>query len=346
MVGKDAGVPTPPVNHRIVLARRPVGMVTEEDFRHEDAPVPSPEPGQALVRNLYLSLDPAMRGWMNEGDTYVPAIGIGEVVRCGGVGQVLESMSERFSPGDLVSGVVGWQEFALVAERGPLGASKLPAGTDPTMAMSVLGVTGMTAWFGLFDVGQPKEGETVVVSGAAGATGSVAAQLAKAHGCRVVGIAGGPEKCEWLRSIGLDEAIDYRGDLRAQLAAACPDGIDVYFDNVGGPILEAVLGRIRDHARVVLCGAISGYNATEPPPGPRNLAQLIIRRGRMEGFILFDYAPRFAEAQADLARRVVAGELQWKVDVVEGLAAAPSAINRLFTGGNTGKLLVKLADPS
>jgi hypothetical protein len=225
----------------------------------------------------------------------------------------------------------------------------LPPGLDPTVAIGVLGVTGMTAYFGLFDVGQPKPGDTVVVSGAAGATGSVVGQLARIEGAgTVVGIAGSAEKCAWLTDeLGFDHAINYRDDdVAVRLRVTCPDGIDVYFDNVGGPILEAVLGRIRDHARIVLCGAISGYNATEPPPGPRNLAQLIIRRGRMEGFILFDYAPRFAEAQADLARRVVAGELQWKVDVVEGLAAAPSAINRLFTGGNTGKLLVKLADPS
>jgi NADPH-dependent curcumin reductase CurA len=334
------------VNHRIVLARRPTGMVTEDDFRHEDAAIPDPGPGEALVRSLYLSLDPAMRGWMNERDTYIAAIRIGEVVRCFGVGRVIASNSEAFVAGDLVSGVLGWQEYTTVASTGPLPASKLAAGTDPTMALSVLGVTGMTAWFGLFDVGKPQPGETVVVSGAAGATGSVAAQLAKAHGCRVVGIAGGPEKCDWLLSIGLDAAVDYKADLRGQLRAACPDGVDVFFDNVGGDILEAVLTRIREHARIVLCGAISGYNATEPRPGPRNLTQLIIRRSRMEGFMIFDYASRFPQAQAGLARRVAAGELQCKVDVVDGLEAAPTAMNRLFTGGNTGKLLIKLADPS
>lgn len=339
-------VPATDVNHRIVLARRPTGMVTNEDFRHEEGAVPVPGPGEALVRNLYLSLDPAMRGWMNEGDTYVPAIGIGEVVRCGGVGQIIASKTDAFVPGDLVSGVLGWQDYAIVTSRGALRASKLPPGTDPTMAMSVLGVTGMTAWFGLFDVGRPQPGETVVVSGAAGATGSVAAQLAKASGCRVVGIAGGPDKCEWLTSIGLDAAIDHKADVGGQLRAACPDGVDVYFDNVGGKILEAVLSQVRDHARVVLCGAISGYNATEAPAGPRNLSQLIIRRSRMEGFVLFDYASRFSEARADLARRVASGELTWRVDVVDGLAAAPTALNRLFTGANTGKLLVRLAAAS
>ncbi|GAC1588936.1 MAG: NADP-dependent oxidoreductase [Acidimicrobiales bacterium] len=339
-------MPTPPSNRRIVLARRPHGLVTEEDFRHEVAELPEPAPGEAMVRNLYLSLDPAMRGWMDEGDTYVPAIGIGEVVRCGGVGEVVVSNTEDLASGDLVSGVLGWQDYALVTARGPRGVSKLAPGTDPTMAMSVLGITGLTAWFGLFEVGRPEPGETVVVSGAAGATGSVAAQLAKAHGARVVGIAGGPEKCDWLRSLGLDEAIDYRHDLRAQLKSACPDGIDVFFDNVGGEILETVLHRIRDRARIVMCGAISGYNDTTAAPGPRNLSQLIIHRGRMEGFIVFDYARRFPEAQADLARRVTSGELQWKVDIVDGLEKAPMAMNRLFNGGNTGKLLVKLADPS
>lgn len=339
-------VPTSPSNRRIVLARRPHGLVTEQDFRQEVVELPDPPPGEALVRNLYLSLDPAMRGWMDEGDTYVPAIGIGEVVRCGGVGEVVVSNTEGLVSGDLVSGVLGWQDYALVTTRGPRGVSKLQPGIDPTMAMSVLGITGLTAWFGLFDIGRPEPGETVVVSGAAGATGSVAAQLAKAHGARVVGIAGGPEKCAWLRSLGLDEAVDYRHDLRSQLESACPDGVDVFFDNVGGEILEAVLHRIRDRARIVMCGAISGYNDTVPTPGPRNLSQLIIHRARIEGFIVFDYARRFPEAQADLTRRITSGELQWKVDIVEGLEEAPMAMNRLFSGGNTGKLLVKLGDPS
>lgn len=336
----------PATNHRIVLARRPYGMVSDEDFRHEEVSAPEPGPGEVLVRNLYLSLDPAMRGWMNDQKSYVPPIGIGEVVRCGGVGEVLVSGVEGWSVGDLVTGMCGWQELCIGAARGPQAMTKLAAGTDPTAALSVYGATGLTAWFGLFDVGRPQGNETVVVSGAAGATGSVVAQLAKAHGCRVVGIAGGPEKCAWLLELGLDAAVDYRGDLRKELARACPDGVDLFFDNVGGTILEAVLALICDRARVVLCGAISGYNDTAASPGPRNLSQLIVHRGRMEGFIVFDYASRYPEAQAGLAKLVDEGRLRWKVDVVEGLAAAPEAINLLFTGGNTGKLLVHLADPT
>jgi NADPH-dependent curcumin reductase CurA len=283
---------------------------------------------------------------MNEGGVSLSGIGIGEVVRCIGVGQVLASSTDAFAPGDLAMGFMGWQEYAVVAPDGALPATRLDPGTDPTVVLSVLGVTGLSAWFGMYEIGSPQPGETVVVSGAAGATGSVAAQLAKLTGCRVVGIAGGPEKCQWLRTIGLDVAVDYTKDLGRQLDEACPNGIDVFFDNVGGGILETVLNRIAIGARIVLCGAISGYNDIDPGPGPRNLFQLIIRRGRMQGFIIFDYASRFPEAMADLRHRVATGELQWRVDVVDGLAAAPTALNRLFTGANKGKLLVKLADPS
>jgi hypothetical protein len=283
---------------------------------------------------------------MNEGGVSLSGIGIGEVVRCIGVGQVLTSNSDAFAAGDLVRGFMGWQEYAILAPAGPLPAFKLDPGTEPALALSVLGVTGLSAWFGLYEIGNPMPGETVVVSAAGGATGSVAAQLAKLSGCRVVGIAGGPQKCEWLRSIGLDAAVDYKSDLGRQLDEACPDGVDVFFDNVGGEVLETVLNRIGIGARIVLCGAISGYNDTNPGPGPRNLFQLIIRRGRMQGFIIFDFAPRFPEALIDLRQRVVAGELRSRVDTVRGLSAAPDALNKLFTGANHGKLLVEVADPS
>jgi NADPH-dependent curcumin reductase CurA len=316
-------------------------MVQESCFELDTEPRPRPGPGQVLVRNRYLAFEPAMRGWMEDRPSYIPPVAIGEVMRGMTVSSVEESRAEGLARGDLVSGMFGWQEWA-VADAG--NASRLPEGVDPMLALSALGITGLTAYFGLLDVGRPQAGETLVVSGAAGATGSVAGQIGKIVGCRVVGIAGGPEKCAWLTGeAGFDAAIDYKGeDVGRRLSELCPKGIDVYFDNVGGPILDEVLARIRQRARIVLCGGISRYNEAELPPGPRNYMNLVIQRGRMEGFIVLDYLPRFAEATGKLLAWVGEGRLLWQVDVQEGFENAPRTFLRLFRGANTGKQLLKL----
>jgi NADPH-dependent curcumin reductase CurA len=283
---------------------------------------------------------------MEDRSSYIPPVGIGEVMRAGAVGQVVESRHPGFSAGDFVQGLFGWQEWA-VGGRGLAAGTRLPPGTPLTWPLGVLGITGLTAYFGLLDLGLPKEGETVVVSGAAGATGSVAGQIAKLRGCRVIGIAGGAEKCGWLTGeAGFDAAVDYKAeDVVRRLGELCPDGIDVYFDNVGGAILEAALEHIAERARVVLCGGISAYNEKEPPPGPRNLMNLVTRRGRMEGFIVLDYAPRFAEATAELARWVGEGRIAHREDVQEGIENAPRTLLRLYLGENRGKQILKVGDP-
>jgi len=330
------------INRKIVLVKRPSGEVTPDCLKLVEEPAPVPGEGEALVRNLYLSLDPTQQGWMKY-DSYMPAIPLGDVVRSGGVGEVIESRSPLYTKGQLVSGLVGWQELSI-ADGGGRRMQGVPVGISPEDAVSVFGITGLTAYFGLLDVGKPKAGETVVVSGAAGATGSVVGQIAKIVGCRVVGIAGGPEKCRWLVSeLGFDAAVDYkREDVGKALAAACPKGIDVYFDNVGGEILDAVLLQINRGARISLCGAISTYMHETPPPGPRHLIQLVVKHGFMEGFLVLDYAARFPEAIAAMVKWKAEGKLRSKVDVVDGLENTPSAYGRLFTGGNTGKLLVRV----
>lgn len=333
-------------NRQILLAARPVGMIKESDFTRREAPVPKPGSGEYLVRNIYLSLDPTIRGWMNATDTYLPAIKIGEVMRGGGAGVVVESNNPQYNKGDVVFGMVGWQDYCLGRATDAMPMMVLPKGVPLTAALSVLGITGVTAYFGLLDVGKPQAGETVVVSGAAGATGSVAGQIAKIKGCRVVGIAGSAEKCRWVTNdLGLDACINYKtDDIAARLKQHCPRGIDVYFDNVGGEILDTVLTQITQRARIVLCGAISMYNAAELPPGPRNYVSLIIHRARMEGFIVSDYLPRFMEAAMQLGQWVAEGKIKYAVDIVPGLENATTAINRLFTGANTGKLLVQISD--
>ncbi|HVK64445.1 MAG TPA: NADP-dependent oxidoreductase [Polyangium sp.] len=332
------------VNRSWRLAARPEGMIKDSDFTWHEEPLPAElGPGQILVETLYLSVDPTQRIWI-ERDSYLPAVAIGEVVRAGGVARVLRSSLPDFSPGDLVYGMTGWQTHAVI-EPSIRGPRKLPEGVSPTMAVSLLGLTGLTAYFGLLDVGRPKEGETVVVSGAAGATGNAAGQIAKIKGCRVVGIAGGPQKCAWIKDeLGFDAAIDYKSeDVHERLGELCPNGIDVYFDNVGGPILEAALSHLAMRGRVVLCGSIGDYNNAADPTGPRNLMNLVMKRGRMEGFLVSDYAARFGEAIGDLARWAAEGRIKDRVDVVEGLANAPAALRRLFTGANTGKQLIKVA---
>jgi hypothetical protein len=296
-----------------------------------------------LVRNLMLSSDPTQRGWIAI-DTYLPAVKIGEVVRSMGAGRVVASNNPDFAVGDIVSGLVGWQDYVVMNPKGQL--NKLPPGAQLKLAMSVFGLNGVTAYFGLLDVGRPVEGETVVVSGAAGATGSVVGQIAKIKGCRVIGIAGGAEKCHWLTAeAGFDAAIDYKSeDVHARLKELCPKGIDIFFDNVGGDILDAALARLAMRGRVVLCGAIAAYNATERPPGPKNYRDLIIQRGRMEGFIVFDYMKRAPEAIGALGGWVQAGKIKNKIDVQRGLENAPATLRRLFEGRNEGKQLLRVAE--
>jgi NADPH-dependent curcumin reductase CurA len=333
----------PDRNRQILLKERPKGPVTRDAFEIKDSPIPDIRDGQFLVKTLFLSIDPTIRGWIDR-DTYLPAIEIGAVVRCGGAGVVVKSQNPKFAVGDRVFSSLGWQEYACLGE--PDQANPIPSGIDLRDALSLFGLTGLTAYFGLNEIGKPVAGETVVVSGAAGATGSIAGQLAKAKGCRVVGIAGQDSKCRWLtEELGFDAAINYKTeDVAKRLAETCPKGIDVYFDNVGGQILNDVLARIAMRARVVLCGAISQYNDLDNAFGPSNYVNLIARRGRMEGFILLDYIPRFMEAVMALGALRAEGKIKHKVTVVDGLDRAPEALQRLFTGDHEGKLLVKVAD--
>jgi NADPH-dependent curcumin reductase len=312
-----------------------------------------------LVRVLALSLDPAMRGWMNEGKSYIPPVAIGEVMRAGGIGRVIASRNPAFAVGDVVTGGPGVQEYWAVAadqvKRSGLARVDLRLGT-PMQWLNVLGMPGMTAYFGLLDVGQPKAGETVVVSGAAGAVGQTVGQLARIKGCRAVGIAGGPAKCEWVvKELGFDACIDYKAaaplgvarwdPVREGLKQHCPGGVDVYFDNVGGEILDMVLARINRKARIVVCGAISQYNNTTPVAGPKNYLSLLINRARMEGMVVFDYASRYPQAIDELAGYLKDGRLKSREDVVEGgVQAFPSALLKLFSGENFGKLVLRLAD--
>ncbi len=329
-------------NRQILLRERPTGAVADHHFELVEMPAPEIGDGEALVRTLYLSIDPTIKGWI-ERDTYLPAVPVGDVVRSGGIGEVIESRSPAFQEGDLVFGTVGWQEYS-VAGPGTM-ATPVPKSVDPTDALSIFGITGMTAYFGMTDIGRPQEGETVVVSGAAGATGSVAGQIAKILGCRVVGIAGTEAKCAWLTDdLGFDAAIDYkREDVAERLRESCPKGVDVFFDNVGGPILDAVLAQINLRARVVVCGAISQYEDFDDVYGPKNYINLISSRARMEGFVILDYLDRFAEGAAQLGQWLAEGRLRYRKTVVDGLENAPQALMRLFTGDHDGKVMVKVA---
>jgi len=330
------------VNHQFKLARRPVGMVQRSDFEYTEAPVAEPGAGEVLVRILYISLDPAMRGWMNEGKSYVPPVGIGEVMRAGALGRVIASNDPGVAVGDHVVGVLGVQEYAVA--KGKSLTKVDPRLVPLPVYLGTLGMPGMTAYFGLLDVGRPKAGETVVVSGAAGAVGQVVGQIAKIKGCRVIGIAGGKDKCDYLRSIGFDAAIDYKhDDVKAALKQHCPKGVDVYFDNVGGDILDAVLTQLAMHARIVICGAISQYNEARMK-GPSNYMSLLVNRATMQGMVVFDYASRYGEAAREMAGWMAAGELKTREDIVEGLETFPEALLKLFKGENTGKLVLKVAD--
>ena len=330
------------VNRQFRLAARPVGLPKASDWTLVEKPVPQPGEGEFLVRIEYLSLDPAMRGWMNEGKSYVPPVGIGEVMRAGAAGEVIASAHPGFPVGSMVSGLFGVQEYALSNGK---GVQRVDTALAPLPTyLSVLGMTGMTAYFGLLDVGAAKEGDTVVVSGAAGAVGTVVGQIAKIKGCRVVGIAGGADKCRWLvDGLGFDAAIDYKSeDVRKALREHCPKGIDVYFDNVGGEILDIALAQLAMHARVVICGAISQYNATEGVKGPANYLSLLVNRARMQGMVVFDYAARYGEAAREMGGWLADGRLQSREDIVEGFDTFPDALLKLFRGENTGKLLLKI----
>jgi NADPH-dependent curcumin reductase len=333
------------VNRQWLLDSRPEGVLREDNFQWVERPIPSPEEGQVLVRNLWLSFDPTQRGWMSR-DSYVPMIPLGDVMRAASVGQVVESRHPEYKRGEFVQGAFGWQDYVATDGGGVIPMRRPPPGVPPNLALSLFGITGPTAYFGVLDVGQVKAGETFVVSGAAGATGSVAGQIAKIKGCRVIGTAGGRAKCDWLKKeAGFDDAIDYRSEnIGTRLSALCPKGIDVFFDNVGGPVLDEVLARIRIKARVVLCGAISRYNDAMPAPGPTNYFNLTVQRARMEGFIVLDYAQRFPEAIDALSGWVREGKLKQKEDVALGLENAPKTLLRLFGGQNFGKQLLKIAD--
>jgi NADPH-dependent curcumin reductase CurA len=330
------------VNRQIRLAFRPEGLPDADTWQLTEAPVPEPGPGELLVALEYLSLDPAMRGWLRDVRSYVPPVAIGDVMRAGGAGRVVASRHPGYAPGDHVTGMFGVQEYAVSDGQGVTRADTSLAPL-PTW-LGLLGMAGLTAYFGLYDIGRLADGETVVVSGAAGAVGSVVGQLALLRGARVIGIAGGSQKCEWLTGeLGFDAAIDYKdGDVAAALRTHAPDGIDVYFDNVGGEILDAALARLRRHARVVLCGAISQYNATAPS-GPRNYMSLLVNRATMQGFLVFDFAQRYGEAVAEMARWLAEGRLVAREHVVDGgVARFGEALTMLFSGANTGKLVLRV----
>ncbi|MFN2528670.1 MAG: NADP-dependent oxidoreductase [Candidatus Baltobacteraceae bacterium] len=331
-------------NNSVRLAARPTGLPKKTDWRLETEAVRAPAQGEVLLEVLYLSLDPAMRGWMNEGKSYVPPVGIGEIMRSYGLGRVIESDADGFAPGDYVRGVTGAQEYATM-KAGGLTKVDLSAAPLPTY-LSALGITGLTAYFGLFDAGEMKSGETVVISAAAGAVGMIAGQVAKIKGCRAIGIAGGPVKCKYIvDELGFDAAIDYKNEnVHQGLRKHCPDGLDIYFDNVGGEILEAALGNLRLHARIVICGAISQYNTTTRIQGPRNYMNLLVSRARMQGMLVMDYASEYGKATIEMARWMKEGKLKSREDVVEGgIEVFPDALLKLFNGENTGKLILKLA---
>jgi NADPH-dependent curcumin reductase CurA len=327
------------MNKRVVLASRPIGAVTEGNFRIEEAPVPKPAEGEVLVRNLWLSLDPYMRGRMSDAKSYVKGVDIGEVMVGQTVAEVLESRHPKFGVGDTVLTQLGWQTYGVTREATKIDPSRAP----PSYYLGIVGMPGLTAYFGLKELGQPKAGETVVVSAASGAVGSVVGQLAKLWGARAVGVAGGAEKCRYVKEqLGFDACIDYKsGALREELKAACPKGVDVYFDNVGGDILDTVLARMNLFGRVVVCGTISDYNSTDPYR-VRNWRAILVNRLRVQGMIVFDWKDRYGEALKELGSLLAQGRLKYKESVVQGLENAPRGLMDLLAGKNFGKQLVKL----
>lgn len=333
-------------NRQWILRERPVGMVGPEHFelREANLPVPDLDAGEVLLKTRLLGFDPAMRGWIIDEPSYLPPVAIGEVMRASAVGEVVESGNPALPAGSLVQAMSGWQEYTVAGPHSMIPPQVLPEGLTPEMALSVFGTTTLTAYFGLLEVAQPGAEDTVLVSGAAGATGSMVVQIARLKGCRVIGIAGGEEKCAWVRdACGADEVIDYKNeDVAARLHALCPLGINVFFDNVGGNILEAAIGEMANFGRIALCGGISGYNDAVPGAGPSNLMILVQRRIRMQGFIVIDYMERFGDAYAELAEWVAAGKIAWREDVQEGFENIPATLQRLFRGTNQGKQLLRL----
>ncbi len=330
-------------NHRILLKSRPAGLPSADNFEFVQAPPPAPGDGEMLIGSIYLSVDPAMKGWISSAKNYAEPVAIGEVMRSIGVGKILESNHPDHAPGEFVMDLLGWQEYAVVDGSG------LFAEVDPNLApistaLGVLGHTGLTAYFGLLDLGQPKAGETVVVSTAAGAVGSVVGQIAKIQGCRAVGFTGGEAKAALCRDeFNYDAAIDYRtADLDAALAEACPDGVDVYFDNVGGAMLDAVLRRLNVGARIVVCGTAATASWEPPPTGPRVERHILVNRARMQGILIFDYADRFAEGRARLAEWLGQGRIRHREEVLDGLVNAPKALEGLYAGRNMGKMLIRV----
>ncbi len=331
-------------NHVYRLASRPVGLPTAENWDYAEEPIPEPGDGELLVQNLYISLDPAMRGWMNDAKSYAPPIGIGEVMRAGTAGRVVRSNNPRFSEGDHVSGWLGVQEYAVTNGD---GLFKVDTDLAPLpVYIGTLGMPGLTAYFGLLDVGDLEEGDTVLVSGAAGAVGSIVGQIAKIKGCRVIGIAGGPDKCTYVvDELGFDAAIDYQSeDVRKAIRRHCPDGVDVYFDNVGGEILDAALANLAMKARVVICGAISQYNNTGPVMGPSNYLSLLVNRARMEGFVIIDFAAGWGGAVKEMAGWYSEGKLISREDIVKGIENFPETLLKLFSGENNGKLVLQVGE--
>ncbi len=330
-------------NHQVRLAARPSGLPKPSDWALTEEPLPTPGNGELVAAVSHLSLDPAMRGWMNAGASYIDPVEIGDVMRAAGVGRVLASENPAFEPGDHIYGVFGVQEYALSDGKGVIKID--PSLAPPPTYLGTLGLPGMTAYFGLLDVGKMQAGDTVVISGAGGAVGSVAGQIAKIKGARVIGIAGGEEKCRWLvDELGFDAAIDYKSqDVRRALREVAPDGVDVYFDNVGGDILDAVLTRLARGARIVICGAVSQYNATDGVRGPANYLSLLVSRASMTGMVVFDFAARYGEAAGEIAGWMREGRLISREDVVDGgVSAFPAALLKLFAGENTGKLVLRV----
>ena len=332
------------MNRQLILAARPKGLVTPEVLQLQEAALPALEDGQALVRVKFLSMDPTMRVWMADIAQYMPPVKLGEVMRAFGIGEVTESRHADYRRGDKVMGLTGLQEYAVISGKESRGYQKVPSipFLSDSQFLGTLGINGLTAYFGMLEVAKPKAGETLVVSAAAGATGSIAGQIGKIHGCRVVGIAGTEEKCKWIREeLGFDAAINYKdADWKAQLTAATPSGVDINFENVGGVVMQAVLDRMNLHGRVALCGLISGY--TKEDPALASFAQVLVKRLRVEGFIILDYAARFTEAAKQLGMWKMSGKLKDRQTVVKGLEKAPEAINMLFEGRNIGKVVVEV----
>lgn len=336
------------INRQWLLKERPTGNVSKEHFEWVESPMPVPGQNEILIKNYYVSFEPAQRGWLNDVPSYVPPVQIGEPMRCAAVGRVIQSNNPEYPEGQLVMGTFGWQDYIATDGSGTFPITKVEEGYPVTYPLHIYGITGMTAYFGMTEIAQPKAGDVVVVSGAAGATGSVAGQIAKLKGCTVIGIAGGSEKCRWLtEKAHFDHAIDYKNDdVGKRLEELCPQSVDVFFDNVGGPVLDAVLANLSLNARIALCGGISsGYTAHDLPPGPKNYMQLVIRRSIMQGFLVLDYLDQFPAGIAQMREWVESGQIYVQEDMVDGLEHCPETLAGLFQGKNFGKQLLKVCEP-